>query len=126
LDMRGRNAGQVTEELAKVGASALIEWLADPTPTEPQPDTGETYAKKIEKAEARIDWALGATEIERQVRAFNPVPGAWFQVDGERIKLLEAAVGADAAGKPGEVLDESLTIACADGCIRPLTVHSAG
>jgi len=126
LDIRGKTAGQVTEELAKLGASALVEWLADPTPPHPQPDTGETYAKKVEKVEARIDWSRSAVEIERQVRAFNPMPGAWFEAGGERIKLLEATVGAEAAGRPGEVLDESLSIACADGYIRPLKVQRAG
>ena len=126
IDIRGKTAGQATEELAKLGASALIEWLADPTPPQPQPDTGETYAKKVDKAEARIDWSRSAVEIERQVRAFNPVPGAWFEANGERIKLLESAVGTDKPGSPGEVLDESLSIACADGYIGPLKVQRAG
>ena len=101
LDLRGKNAGQVTEELAKLGADALIEWLEHPTAPEPQPDDGVTYASKIDKAEARIDWSKAADEIERQVRAFNPVPGAWFEADGERIKLLEAAIGGDALGSAG-------------------------
>jgi methionyl-tRNA formyltransferase len=125
LDIRGKTAGQVTEEMAKLGASALVEWLAHPTPPHPQPVTGETYAKKIDKAEARIDWSRSAVEIERQVRAFNPMPGAWFEVNGDRIKLLEATVGAE-AGRPGEVLDETLGIACGDGHIRPLKVQRAG
>src|SRR4051812_5705484 len=78
LDIRGKNAGQVTEEMAKLGAGALIEWLDHPTPPEPQPDEGATYASKVDKAEARIDWSPPAQEIERQVRAFAPSPGAWF------------------------------------------------
>ena len=126
LEIGGKNAGQVTEEMAQLGAVALIEWLESPTPPEPQPEAGVTYASKIDKAEARIDWAASATQVERQVRAFNPVPGAWFEVDGERIKLLEAAVGNDASGKPGEVLDDCLNIACGDGYIRPLKVQRAG
>jgi methionyl-tRNA formyltransferase len=126
LDIRGKNARQVTDELAKVGADALIDWLKDPAPPEPQPDEGATYASKIDKGEARIDWSAPAEQVERQARAFNPVPGAWFEAGGERIKLLEAAAGNDAAGKPGEVLDDCLTVACGSGYIRPLKVQRAG
>jgi methionyl-tRNA formyltransferase len=92
----------------------------------PQPDEGATYASKIDKAEARIDWSRSAEEIERQVRAFNPVPGAWFEANGERVKLLEAAAGEDSSGKRGEVLDDCLTIACGSGYLRPLKVQRAG
>jgi methionyl-tRNA formyltransferase len=126
LDIRGKTAGQVTEEMAVLGARMLVEWLAAPTPPEPQPIAGATYATKIDKAEARIDWSRPAQEIERQVRAFNPMPGAWFEASGERIKLLEAAIGTDASGKPGEVLDDSLNVAAADGYVRPLKVQRAG
>ena len=126
LDIRDKNAGQVTEELAELGARALVDWLRNPTPPEPQPEEGATYASKIDKAEARIDWRRSAEEIERQVRAFNPVPGAWFEVHGERIKLLAAAVGSDAVGRPGEVLDDCLNVACGNGYIRPLKVQRAG
>jgi methionyl-tRNA formyltransferase len=126
LEIGGKNAGQVTEEMAQLGAVALIEWLDHPTPPETQPEAGVTYASKIDKAEARIDWAASATQVERQVRAFNPVPGAWFEADGERIKLLEAAIGSDASGTPGLVLDDCLNIACGDGYIRPLKMQRAG
>jgi len=84
------------------------------------------YAAKIDKAEARIDWSSAADQVERQARAFNPVPGAWFEANGERIKLLEAAAGGDASGKPGMVLDDCLTVACGQGYIRPLKVQRAG
>jgi methionyl-tRNA formyltransferase len=126
LDIRGKNAGQVTEQLAKLGARALVEWLEHPSPPEPQPGDGATYASKIDKAEARIDWNVPAEQVERQIRAFNPVPGAWFEVDGERVKLLDAAVANNASGKPGEVLDHCLNIACASGYVRPLQVQRAG
>jgi len=126
LDIRGKSAGQVTEEIANLGAAALAEWLTHPTPAEPQPSEGATYASKIDKAEARIDWSRGAEDVERQVRAFNPVPGAWFEVEGERIKLIEAAVGKDASGQPGEVLDDCLNIACGSGYVRALKVQRAG
>jgi methionyl-tRNA formyltransferase len=126
LEIVGKNAGQVTEELAKLGAAALVEWLDQPMTPEAQPNVGVTYAPKVDKAEARIDWSKPAEEIERQVRAFNPVPGAWFEANGERIKLLEMAVGADASGNPGEVLDDCLTIACGEGHAGPLKVQRAG
>ena len=126
LDIRQKNAGQVTEELAQLGAQALLDWLDHPTPPEPQPTAGAIYASKIDKTEARIDWSISAEQVERHVRAFNPVPGAWFEANGERIKLLEAAVGNDAVGSPGEVLDDCLNVACSDGYVRPLQVQRAG
>ena len=125
LSIRGKTAGQVTEELANLGAQALIAWLNDPAPPEAQPEDGATYASKVDKAETRIDWHRPALEIARQVRAFAPAPGAWFEADGERIKLLVAAI-ADGFGKPGEVLDDRLTIATSEGAIRPLKVQRAG
>jgi methionyl-tRNA formyltransferase len=125
LDIRGKNAGQLTEEMAELGARALMDWLDAPTPPEPQPLAGATYAKKIGKAEARIDWTGSAQEIERQVRAFNPVPGAWFEAGGERIKLLKAAL-VPGSGEPGQVLDDVLTIATGAGAIHPVTVQRAG
>src|SRR5437764_7671642 len=103
LDIRDKNAGQVTDEMAHLGARMLIEWLAAPTPPEAQPVAGATYAAKIDKAEARIDWRQPAEQIERQVRAFAPAPSAWFEAGGERIKLLAATAGSDASGQPGEV-----------------------
>ena len=126
LDIRGKNAGEVTEELANLGARMLVEWLDNPSPPETQPIAGATYASKIDKVETRIDWSQPAEPIERQVRAFSPVPGAWFEANGERLKLHEAAVGHDASGEPGEVLDDCLSIACAAGYIRPLKVQRAG
>jgi methionyl-tRNA formyltransferase len=126
LDIRGKNARQVTEEIAQIGAGALVEWLDHPTPPTPQSDEGATYAKKIDKAETRIDWSQPADQVERQVRAFAPAPGAWFESSGERIKLLDAAVGNDASGEPGEVLDDCLCVACGSGYVRPLLVQRAG
>ncbi|QIL02233.1 methionyl-tRNA formyltransferase [Sphingomonas sinipercae] len=122
----GKTAGELTGELARIGAAALVAWLDDPAPGETQPEDGVTYAKKIDKAEARIEWSRSAEEIERQVRAFAPSPGAWFEANGDRVKLLAAAVGQDASGTPGEVLDECLNVACGSGYIRPLKVQRAG
>ena len=121
-----KTAGELTGELARLGAETLVEWLDHPTPPIPQPEDGITYAHKIDKAEARIDWRQSAEEIERRVRAFARSPGAWFEANGERIKLLEAQVGADASGNPGEVLDDCLTIACGSGYVRPLKIQRAG
>jgi methionyl-tRNA formyltransferase len=125
LDIRGMNAGEVTDELSFLGAKALIDWLEHPTPPTNQPAEGATYASKIDKAEARLDWSRTAAELERQVRAFNPVPGAWFEANGERIKLLGVQVE-KASGLPGEVLDDNLTIATGSGAIRPLFAQRAG
>ena len=126
LAIAGKTSGQVTEEMAKLGAQALLEWLDQPTPPTPQPEDGATYAAKIAKAEARIDWTRSAADIERQVRAFAPTPGAWFEANGERIKLLAASAGNESVGEPGSVLDANLNIACGSGFIRSLKVQRAG
>jgi methionyl-tRNA formyltransferase len=128
LLLERKNASQVTEEMSGLGAEALLAWLKDRSAYRPeqQPGEGATYAPKIDKAEARIDWTKTAEEIDRQVRAFAPAPGAWFEANGERIKLLEAVPGHDASGQPGEVLDDSLNIAAGAGYIRPLKVQRAG
>ena len=125
LDILSKNAGEVTDEMANLGARLLIEWLESPTAAEAQPIAGVTYAHKINKVETRIDWARPAKEIERQVLAFSPTPGAWFEANGERIKLLEAEV-ADVSGKPGKVLGDDLTIAAGTGAIHPIKVQRAG
>ena len=125
LDIRGKNAGQVTDELANLGAQALLDWIANPSPPEPQPIAGASYAKKIDKAEARIDWSRSAAEIERQVRAFAPSPGAWFEMGAERVKLLEADA-IELPGGPGKVLDDHLAIGTGFGSIRPVRVQRAG
>src|SRR5688572_20903285 len=109
LPIKGKNAGQVTEELARLGAETLVDWLAAPTPPVAQPEDGATYATKISKAEARIDWGRPVEEILRQVLAFAPAPGSWFEANGERIKLLQAET-AKGSGRPGEALDDYLTI----------------
>ena len=91
----------------------------------PQPEQGATYAAKLSKTEARIEWGRSTHDVVRQVLAFAPAPGAWFEANGERIKVLEAEVAA-AWGKPGEVLDDRLAIACGVGAVRPLIVQRAG
>ncbi|MGN6496702.1 MAG: methionyl-tRNA formyltransferase, partial [Tsuneonella sp.] len=88
-------------------------------------DAEATYAPKIDKAEARIDWTGDAEAIERQVRALAPFHGAWFELDGERIKVLRAEV-IGREGKPGRTLDDALTIACGYAALRPTLVQRAG
>jgi len=122
-----KTAGELTEELAAIGAAALLDVLADPDAHAPvpQPEEGVTYAKKVEKAEARLDFSQPADMVERHVRAFAPVPGAFFEVEGERCKVLAARV-VQGGGWPGQVLDDALTIACGRGAIRPTRVQRAG
>jgi len=125
--VEGKTAGDLTTELAQLGARLMVQVLADPTtyPPRVQPEEGVTYASKIDKAEARIDFTADAAQVERQVRAFNPAPGAFFEHGGERIQILAAAIE-QAAGVPGTVIDEGLAIACGAGSIRPVTVKRAG
>ncbi|HZF44276.1 MAG TPA: methionyl-tRNA formyltransferase [Sphingomonadaceae bacterium] len=123
----GKTAGELTAELASLGADAMAEVLAAPRnyPSVPQPEDGVTYAAKIEKHEARLDFAQDAAAAERQVRAFAPVPGAFFEHGGERIRVLAATVEGG-KGIPGSVLDDYLTIACQAGALRPTRVQRAG
>ncbi|MCZ6847920.1 MAG: methionyl-tRNA formyltransferase [Alphaproteobacteria bacterium] len=93
----------------------------------PQPDQGVLTAAKLTRAEGRMDWRRPAIALERQMRAFSPWPGAWFEIEGTRIKVIEARVMAEATGmEPGEVLDHRLTIACGGGSLRILTLQREG
>ncbi len=122
-----KTAGELTTELAQIGADLIVRVLADLSayPEIPQPEDGVTYARKIDKAETRIDFAQDAGQVERQIRAFASAPGAWFEFDGERCKVL-VAEPAEGSATPGTVLDNQLTIACAGGAIRPTLVQRAG
>jgi methionyl-tRNA formyltransferase len=123
------NAGRLHDDLAAMGARMIVEALAKleagKLEETPQPEEGVTYAAKIDKAETRIDWSRPAAEIERQLRAFAPLPGAWFELDGERIRAL-AGSAVSGREKPGEALDDSLTVACGEGAIRLELVQRAG
>ncbi len=122
-----KTAGELTEEIAHIGAELMAQVLADlpKHPAETQPESGVTYAHKITKAEAMLDFTQSAAEVERQVRAFNPMPGAFFEHDGQRYRV-HAAELFDAGGGAGEVLDDRLTIACTAGAIRPTVIQRAG
>ena len=123
----GKTAGELTGELGRLGAALIVDALAqlDALTATPQPDDGVTYAAKIDKAEARLDFALPADAVERAVRAFNPWPGAYVEVRGERLKILAAEI-ADAGGAAGTLLDDVLTIACGSGAVRATLVQRAG
>ena len=127
VPVEDKTSGELHAELAEIGARLLVETIAQlaQLKAEPQPDLGATYAAKIDKSEARIDWAKPAELIEREVRAFAPFPGSWFELDGERIKVLRArTIGVN--GADGTVLDNQFTIACGQAAIRPLLVQRAG
>ena len=124
-------AGRLHDELAALGATAMLEALdgyaAGRLHPHPQAEDGATYADKIDKAETRIDWHREAAAIGRQIRAFSPAPGAWFEAGGRRIKVLAAEiVEGRRAGTPGEILDHRLTVACGRGALRPTRVQRAG
>lgn len=95
--VEGKTAGELTDELAHMGAAMMVRVLADPDAFPPvaQPQDGVTYAHKIDKAESRIDWTQDAVQVERQIRAFNPFPGAFFEYQGERFRVHSAEVVGD-------------------------------
>lgn len=127
-DVGRKNVGELTSELADLGADLLVAVLGDLDAYPPlvQPGEGVTYAAKIDKTEARIDFMASATQTERQVRAFAPTPGAFFEVAGDRVRILSAEPLRTGAARPGLVIDEALTIACNPGAIRPTLVQRAG
>lgn len=122
-----KDAASLTQELAEMGAAMVVEWAIDPQDyrARPQPEESVTYAHKISKDEARIDWSRPAAEVQRHIQGLSPFPGAWCEVKGERLKLLAAGL-ADGSGAPGTVLDDVLTIACGSGAILPTLVQRAG
>jgi methionyl-tRNA formyltransferase len=126
----GKTGSALMMELADLGAALLVQVLADlpAYPPQTQPEDGATYAAKIDKSETRIDFLTSAVQVERQVRAFAPM--AFFELAGERFRVLEAeALPPDAAlggVAPGTVLNEDLAIACNPGAIRVTRIQRAG
>lgn len=114
------------DELSALGAEAIVTALAQLDRLTPvaQPDHGVSYAQKIDKAEAQIDWTRPASEVDRQIRGLSPFPGAWFMLEGQRIKALSSAL-APGDGGAGTVIG-SATIACGDGAVRLIAVQKAG
>ena len=120
-------AAGVNDRLSEMGAGLIVEALArlpGLTP-EVQPDEGVTYAAKIDKSEAQIDWSKPAEEVDRKIRGLSPFPGAWCEIDGQRVKLLASRL-AKGIGEAGEVLDDSLTVACGSGAVELLRLQRAG
>jgi methionyl-tRNA formyltransferase len=124
-------AGELGERLARLGGRLMVEALdglaRGTLRARPQPADGVTYAKKLRREEARLDWRLPAALLERQVRAFAPAPGAWFEAREERIRVLEATALPDTeAAAPGTVVDAQFAVACGDGVLRPLRLQRPG
>jgi len=117
------------DDLATLGSQMIVQALTNLAvgnlPPTPQPIDGVTYAKKIDKAEARIDWTRPAVEVSAHIRGLSPFPGAWCEMDGERLKVLNAYATED-SGNAGQALDDHLTIACGEGAIRLTHLQKAG
>ncbi|MCU9848497.1 methionyl-tRNA formyltransferase [Defluviimonas sp. WL0024] len=117
---------ELHDRLSAMGARAIVEALArlDALVAEPQPAAGVTYAAKIDKAEARVNWSRAAEDVDRQIRGLSPFPGAWCEIAGERVKLLRSRL-ATGAGAPGAVLS-GFTVACGTGAVEILEAQREG
>lgn len=115
------------DRLSKMGADLIVEALKTLDDLSPvaQLDAGVTYAKKIDKSEAQVDWSLSAEQVDRHIRGLSPFPGAWTEIDGHRVKLLNSCV-VDGSGFAGVVLDDQLTVACGTGAVQLLHLQRAG
>lgn len=118
---------QLHDRLSKMGSTLIVEALAqlEALTPEAQPDAGVTYAHKIDKVEAAVDWSAPAEEVDRKIRGLSPFPGAWVDIDGGRLKLLASRL-VHGTGAPGEVLDDMLTVACGTGAVQILRLQRAG
>ena len=122
-------AGDLHDVLARVGAGLMTRTLAaaerGSLQLTPQPEQGVTYAEKIAKSETRIDWSRPAAAVHNHIRGLSPWPGAWFEHDGVRVKVLRSTL-AQGTGAPGSVMDDRLTIACGESAVRLIQVQRAG
>ncbi|PTX57320.1 methionyl-tRNA formyltransferase [Litoreibacter ponti] len=119
--------GDLHDRLSAMGAEAVVEALArlpELTPA-PQSEEGVTYAEKIDKSEARVDWSKPAVEVDRLIRGLSPFPGAWCEINGERVKLLGSGVLEDACAPHGTVLGD-FRIACGAGAVEITRAQRAG
>jgi len=123
------NSATLHDRLSRLGAALLVETLQKiergAAHETPQSDEGVTYAHKITPAETRIDWTRPAREVDGRIRGLSPAPGAWFELDGARVKALHSRLE-PGAGAPGEALDDALLIACGEGAVRLLRVQKEG
>ena len=121
--------GEIEKKLSELGASVLIESLKKiengKAKFVDQVHSEATYAKKIDKTETKINWNLDANEVIRHIHGLSPNPGAWFEYENERFKVLRANKSS-ATGKPGSVLDEELTIGCKSDSIQILEIQRQG
>tara|TARA_R110002094_G_scaffold35997_3_gene48455 strand:- start:221 stop:1126 length:906 start_codon:yes stop_codon:yes gene_type:complete len=115
------------DALSVLGAQAIVETLSnlDRLDAVQQPTGGVTYAAKIDKSEARIDWSRAAVDVDRKIRGLSPYPGAWFDLEGTRIKVLGSCIAAG-SGAPGTVLDAGLRVACGTGAVQLTRLQRAG
>jgi methionyl-tRNA formyltransferase len=122
-------AGELHDILAGLGATLMPRALAalerGALALTPQPQEGVTYAQKIAKEETRIDWTKPSADVHNHIRGLSPFPGAWFELDGVRVKALRSTAG-EGSGAPGTVLDDKLTIACGTGAVRLVELQKAG
>ncbi len=122
-------AGELHEVLAPMGAELMPRALAalerGTLKFKPQPEAGVTYADKISKDETRTDWSKPAKPVHDHIRGLSPFPGAWFEAEGTRVKVLRSTL-AQGSGAPGTVLDDQLTVACGEGAVRLLDLQRAG
>jgi len=122
-------AGDLHGVLARLGADLMLRSLAaaerGSLALTPQPDKGVTYAEKISKNETRIDWSRPWRQVHDHIRGLSPFPGAWFEIDGARVKALRSTKG-EGSGAAGTALDDKLTIACGAGAVRLTQVQRAG
>jgi methionyl-tRNA formyltransferase len=129
MDIGAKDTAEtLSRRLSQIGAQMWPRALGglEREALRPVPQTGEpTYAHKIDKSEARIDWTRPAVELDRHIRGLSPFPGAWCEIDGKRVKI-HLATPVEGTSAPGTVLDEALSIACGMGALRLLRVQPAG
>ncbi len=119
-------ADSLHDRLAEMGAGLIVEILdAKKFNAKPQPEAGVTYASKIDKSEAKVDWTQPAEVVDRLIRGISPFPGAWCEMKGERVKLVGSVV-AKGKGEAGVALDDDFTIACGQGAVRLTKLQRAG
>ncbi len=122
-------AGDLHDALSRLGADLMLRALAaaerGSLTLTPQPQAGVTYAEKISKNETRVDWTRPWNNVHDHIRGLSPFPGAWFELDGVRVKVLRSSRG-EGTGAPGTALDNNLTIACGGGAVRLVQVQRAG
>ncbi|MBV1868223.1 MAG: methionyl-tRNA formyltransferase [Marinosulfonomonas sp.] len=122
----GDTTADLHDRLSQIGAGLIVDCIArlDDLAPEAQPESGVSYASKIDKGEARVDWSVSAQDVDRQIRGLSPFPGAWCEINGERVKLLRSKL-AEGSGKPGQVLD-GFRVACGTGAVEIIQAQRSG